>query len=57
MIEIKRADVADAETIKDIKVRAYNKEINTFMGRDGGPDGYDQIKSQIHIINRFLAKS
>lgn len=37
MIEIKRALLNDAETITEIKIKAYNKEINTYLGRNGGP--------------------
>ena len=34
MIEIKRAILKDAGTITEIKIKAYNKEINTYLGRD-----------------------
>lgn len=30
MIEIKRALLRDAQAITDIKIKAYNKEINTY---------------------------
>lgn len=55
MIRLKRAEVEDAEQITNIKILAYNKEINTYLGRDGGPPGYDKIESEIDIINRFIA--
>ena len=32
-----------------------NKEINKYLGRDGGPNGYDKIESEIYIINNFVA--
>lgn len=55
MLEIKRAEEKDAQVITDIKIEAYNKEINTYLGRNGGPTGYDKVDSQIYIINNFLA--
>lgn len=36
MIEIKRALLKDAEAITEIKIKAFNKEINTYLGRNGG---------------------
>jgi GNAT superfamily N-acetyltransferase len=55
MIEIKRALLKDAEAITEIKIKAYNKEINTYLGRDGGPPGYDKVKSEIDIITNLIA--
>ena len=55
MIIIKRACKEDAEVITDIKTRAYNREINTYFGRSGGPPGYDKVESQLNIINDFIA--
>lgn len=55
MIHIKKAFKEDAIQITDIKTRAYNKEINTYLGRDGGPPGYNQVESQLHIIDHFTA--
>lgn len=55
MIYIKRAILEDAEVITDIKKASFNKEINTYLGREGGPPGYDNVDSEIDIINRFIA--
>lgn len=55
MISIRKAVLEDAELITEIKKAAYNKEINTYLGRNGGPHGYDKVESQIDIINRFEA--
>ena len=55
MVTIQKAEIGDAQIITEIKTQAYNKEINTYLGRNGGPLGYDQIESEIDIINRFLA--
>ena len=54
MIRICKAALEDAQTITDIKIRAYNKEINTYLGRDGGPPGYDKVESEIYLIHTFL---
>ena len=55
MISIKRAEKADAAEITNIKIAAYNKEINTYLGRDGGPPGYNEVESELEIIDKFLA--
>ena len=55
MISIKRAEKADAEEITQIKIAAFNKEINTYLGRDGGPPGYDRVESELDIIENHLA--
>lgn len=55
MIKIEHANVEDAKTITDIKIAAFNKEINTYLGRNGGPPGYDKVESEIDIINNFIA--
>ncbi len=55
MIVIKRAFEKDAQAITDIKIRAYHKEINTYLGRDGGPPGYDKVESQLYITKNFIA--
>lgn len=55
MIEIRRALLKDAETITEIKIKAYNKEINTYLGRNGGPPGYDKVESEINIITNLIA--
>lgn len=55
MIEIERALETDAAKITDIKIRAFNKEINTYLRRNGGPPGYDRVESEISIIRNFLA--
>jgi GNAT superfamily N-acetyltransferase len=55
MIKIKRAVEKDAQIITDIKTRAYNKEINTYLGRNGGPPGYDKVESEIDIIENLIA--
>lgn len=55
MLEIRKAIVEDASVITNIKIEAFNKEINTYLGRNGGPPGYDSIESEIYIINNFIA--
>lgn len=52
MLELKRAVYEDAAAITAIKVRAYNREINTYLHRDGGPEGYDSVESQQDILRR-----
>ncbi len=54
-MEIKRALLKDAEAITEIKIKAFNKEINTYMGRNGGHPGYDNVESEIDIISNFIA--
>ena len=53
MLELKKAAYEDAAAITAIKIRAYNKEINTYLHRDGGPDGYDRVESQQEILHKF----
>ncbi len=55
MISIKRAELKDADKITEIKIQAFNKEINTYLGRNGGPTGYDKVESEIDIINSHIA--
>lgn len=55
MITIERAQKEDAEVITKIKEVAFNKEINTYLGRDGGPPGYNKVESELDIIDRFWA--
>lgn len=55
MLEILRTNMDDALEITAIKTAAFNKEINTYLGRDGGPPGYDKIESQFKIVNEFIA--
>jgi GNAT superfamily N-acetyltransferase len=55
MITLERAQKEDAEEITRIKTLAFNKEINTYLGRDGGPEGYNKVESELDIIERFLA--
>ncbi|MDD4297701.1 MAG: GNAT family N-acetyltransferase [Ruminiclostridium sp.] len=55
MLKIVRAEKKDAQEITDIKIAAYNKEINLHLGRDGGPPGYNQVSSQLYIIDNFIA--
>lgn len=55
MLEIKKASIEDAQIITDIKIKAFNKEINTYLGRNGGPPGYDKVESEIYIIKNFMA--
>ena len=54
-IEIKKALIEDASVITKIKIAAFNKEINTYLGRNGGPPGYDKVDSEIDIIKNFIA--
>lgn len=54
MISIERAVLEDANLITEIKKAAYNKEITTYLGRNGGPPGYDKVESEMDIINRFI---
>lgn len=55
MITIERATLEDANLITEIKIAAFNKEINTYLGRNGGPPGYDQVESEIDIIKNLIA--
>lgn len=55
MITIKRAQKEDAVEITKIKTIAFNKEINTYLGRDGGPLGYNKVESELEIIDKFWA--
>lgn len=55
MVEIMRAHLEDASEITRIKTLAFNKEINTYLGRDGGPPGYDSVESEISIIENCIA--
>ena len=55
MLEINKANIKDAKLITDIKIKAYNKEINTYLGRNGGPPGYNEVESQISIIKNYIA--
>ena len=53
MLELKKAAYEDAAAITAIKICAYNKEINTYLHRDGGPDGYDRVESQQEILHKY----
>lgn len=55
MIYLERASIHDAKSITQIKIKAYNKEINTYLGRNGGPPGYDQVESEQAIIQNLIA--
>lgn len=55
MITIERAVPEDAKRITEIKTVAFNQEINKYLGRNGGPCGYDKVESEMEIIHRFLA--
>ncbi len=55
MVSIERAKLEDAEKITEIKIAAFNKEINTYLGRNGGSPGYDKVESEIDIINNLIA--
>lgn len=55
MITLQRAKLEDAKQLTAIKIAAYNLEINTYLGRDGGPPGYNDINSQISIIKNCIA--
>lgn len=55
MISIVKATLADAQDITKIKINAFNKEINTYLGRNGGPPGYDSVESEREIIEKFEA--
>lgn len=56
MLTIESASLEDAAIITSIKIKAFNKEINTYLGRNGGPPGYDDIDSERYIITHFIAK-
>ncbi|MGL1891631.1 MAG: GNAT family N-acetyltransferase [Spirochaetaceae bacterium] len=53
MIQLKRATVEDADKILDINKKAFNDEMQTVLGRDGGPPGYDNLEEHIKLINEF----
>lgn len=44
MLNVERASHEDAYEITRIKTSAYNKEINTYLGRNGGPSGSDKVE-------------
>ena len=52
MITIERAVLEDANRITEIKIAAFNKEINTYLGRDGEPLGYDKVESEMDILEK-----
>lgn len=55
MLKVERANLEDANVITNIKIASYNKEINTYLGRNGGPHGYDDVESEINIIKNLIA--
>lgn len=55
MIALEKAEIVDAKEITEIKKAAYNQEINRYLGRNGGPPGYDRVESEMDIIGRFPA--
>jgi GNAT superfamily N-acetyltransferase len=55
LLEIKKVTIDDAQLITDIKTKAFNKETNTYLGRNGGPPGYDKVESEIDVIKNFIA--
>lgn len=55
MIKIERANEKDACKITEIKTAAFNKEINTYLGRNGGPPGYNKVESELDIIHNLIA--
>lgn len=55
MLRVERANIEDAYVITDIKIASYNKEIKTYLGRNGGPHGYDDVESEISIIKNLIA--
>lgn len=55
MLSIQRAESNDANRITEIKIAAFNKEINTYLGRNGGPPGYDNVESELDIIKNYIA--
>lgn len=52
---IVRALKEDAIVITRIKTEAFNREINTYLGRNGGPPGYDSVASELDIIENCIA--
>ncbi|MDD3242148.1 MAG: hypothetical protein PHD32_00315 [Eubacteriales bacterium] len=55
MLTIQRAEMADAPAITKIKTEAFHKEINTYLGRNGGPPGYDDVASEEALIRDRIA--
>lgn len=55
MLRVERAQIEDAYVLTDIKIASYNKEINTYLGRNGGPHGYDDVESEISIIKNLIS--
>ncbi len=54
LIKLERATVQDKEVITEIHTKAFNDEMQTVLGRNGGPPGYDSIKENLRIINEYL---
>lgn len=53
-MEIIKATIENANIITETKIKAYNDETNRFgPGRDGGPDGYNDINETIRLINTY----
>ncbi len=55
MIKLERATLNDAVIITDINTKAFNDEIQTVLGRDGGPPGYNAIEENSRVITKFIA--
>lgn len=54
MLRIERAQLEDADIIKDINTMAFNDEMNRVLGRDGGPPGYNTREEHVKLIKKFL---
>lgn len=54
MIKLRKAVMSDAETIRQINIKAFNDENLKVLGRIGGPPGYDDIEEQQHLIENYL---
>lgn len=54
LLIIERAELADADVIKDINILAFNDEMNRVLGRDGGPPGYNTREEHIKLINDHI---
>lgn len=58
MINIIRAEIKDANTLTELKIKTFDDDSRRFFNRpSGGPPGYDSIESQIEMIkSHFVFK-
>lgn len=56
MINILRAEIADAKTLTELKIKTFDDDSRRFFNRpSGGPPGYNSIDNQIEMIKKHLS--